>query len=286
MNANDFENRTITNHLIKIYLEKHPDKKEAIDKYETLKQKKSFILTKMDELKTIAQEELQQYQNYLNKHVVKNEKIAMIDTITGYFTAQKLIEKALNDKILSIYWIADLIYFKNAKEHYNFESFVKDNKMNIKDWKIMEFIMTSPEAPIENIANNKPIYKKEITPQEQKRIEIFPNIEDGILEFTKLKQKIFDNTEIYFANEIITKWINSFCVIPTEYEMEKFSTLGFACDCNHEEYIAFPTPWFKELPKDYKVKPLQHIFSIKNEGNKKILRLLGFKIKLKRKIKF
>ena len=50
----------------------------------------------------------------------------------------------------------------------------------------MEFIMTSPEPPIISIENSHPIYKEVLTIEEQNRIKIFQDIENGAMDFVNL----------------------------------------------------------------------------------------------------
>lgn len=110
----------------------------------------------------------------------------------------------------------------------------------------MEFIMTSPEPPIISIENSHPIYKEVLTIEEQNRIKIFQDIENGAMDFVNLIKKVFGNTQLYIDNESMSNWINLFCDIPTTFEKEKFEKLGMAFDASHEDYKKFPNKWFSE----------------------------------------
>lgn len=279
--ASKYELKTVAKHLIDIYKEEYPEDISSVASLNTADKKLAFINAHKDKFEQIAQKELKKYHDYLCNFNIEGKNIAMVDTITTYFAAQSLIKKALDKNILGIYWVTNLVHFPDAEKYYNLVSFVERKRMNTVDWRIMEFIMTSPEAPIACIDKNKPVYKTNINKKEAKRMKLFPDVEAGILDFAKLKQEVFGKTDIYFTNPVVTDWINLFCSISTKYEKKIFKEIGSAFDCNHDDYILFPTPWFKVKP----ATTLQNIFSVRNEESHKVVRCLGLKFKFRRNYK-
>ena len=48
-----------------------------------------------------------------------------------------------------------------------------------RSWMFIEFLATSPEAPIENLENQKPVYKKDLKQQERLRMRFYKMVSEG-----------------------------------------------------------------------------------------------------------
>ena len=282
MNVDAYERKNLSKHLLATLEVLSPSLKEEISTLQDPEQMTHFIAEHKSLLQTNAKKILEKYAAYCNSFNLAGKRLAMVDTITTYFAAHNLLNKALEQSILGIYWVTNLFHYPDANKFYKFCSF-SGPSINVGDWRIMEFIMTSPERPLQTLENGQPVYKEQIRPEEERRIQIFPDIEMGILEFVHLAKEVFAAHNITFSNATVTDWINDFCYIPTPYEKEKFSSLGFAVDCNHEDYLPFPAHWFAPAARTQKLHWYEYLFSVRKEGGRKIIRLCGIKIKCKRR---
>ncbi len=288
------EAESVTSALMKIYEENRNilfDDPEPAPYDESVEEKLDFIEKHKDVFEKISKISGEKYLRYLKTFSLEGCKFAIVDTITTYFTAQKLIEKVLKSKIFGFYWVTNLFHFTGAELFYDFLSFNKTKRNNIIDWRIMEFIMTSPEPPILKLSDEGIVeYTEDITVQEKNRIDSFGNMEDGVLSFSQMVLNIFGNIDLYLDNLVVTGWINLFCDISTEYEKEQFSNFGFATDINHSEYNQIPRKWFiKPVAKKKKfvrkISNIEKVFSIRNEDKHKVVRVCGIKIKFKKNLK-
>lgn len=250
----------------------------------------NFINEHKDFYQSLANINKEKFKCYLNKFNLKDKKLALVDSVTGYFTAQNLIETILGKSILSFYWLANLNVFKDAEIFYEFLSFDKTHSCRIKDWMVVEFLMGSPEPPVKALNNCEPQYQILVAPEEKYRMSIYPYIANGILSFTQLVKEIFGDLDLYMDNETVTEWINLFCLVPTNFEKEIFASGLFSLDFSHSKFRKFPRMWFEiSKPKIKeslnKISKIERVFSIRNEDRHKVIRVCGLKIKLKRAVK-
>ena len=235
-----------------------------------------FIREHQTELKDMAYKYSQDYKEYISKFNVFTKKTAIVDTISSFFGAQKLIEHILNKKLLGLYWIVNLSFFETANLFYNYKSFDKSEHIQIKDWNIMELIMSSTEPPINKLEKDVPVYKN-INKYERTRISLYPHIEEGMLCFAKYKKQIFKDIPLNINNNVITEWINLFCKISTSFEKKEFSKLNFAVDAEHNKYVRV-TDWFG-LRNRIKINLFKIKYNLKAIKSK--LRTIAGKIKRK-----
>lgn len=250
----------------------------------------NFVNVHKDFYQNLANSNKESFKNYLNKFNLKDKRLAIVDSITGYFTAQKLIESILEKSILSFYWLANLNVFKDAENFYEFLSFDKTHSCRIKDWMVVEFLMGSPEPPVKSLNHCSPQYQTLVAPEEKYRMSIYPYIENGILSFTQMSKEIFGNLDLYMDNEIVTEWINLFCTVPTAFEKEIFAGCLFSLDFSHSKFRKFPKMWFeKSKPiikkSSNKISRIEKFFSVRNDDRHKVIRICGLKIKFKRVVK-
>lgn len=189
----------------------------------------------------VSSKERINYKQYLSQNKNYN-KIAIVDTITGRFSSQKLIQSVLEKPVSAFYWSVLQLPYQGA---YDFKTFCINKEADwaadapnvfTKNWNFMEFLMTSPEYPIHNIKKGKPVYEHNPSPQEKIRHDIYPNISKGALNFTKDIKKLFNNADIYLTNTILIKWVNCFCDIPTKQDFNMLSIINHAGDSRHMDY--------------------------------------------------
>lgn len=251
---------------IKAFLKMWEKEYEETCEFKSVDAGLNFIKEHKSDFQNIADKYTAKYKKYLAKLSLDNKNVGIVDTISTFFTAQKMLDKLLNRKNLALYWCVNRMYLNEAQLFYKFKTFDVAYYPSVHDWRIMEFIMTSPEAPIEDInEDGSPCYKVDLSDFEKDRIIKFQIIEEGILFFTSHVLQIFGNLEVFLSNKIVTDWINLFCDISTPFEKEQFSRMMFATDVLHSNYKQFPTKWFQVNNRKRKITNLEKVFSVRNE---------------------
>ena len=180
------------------------------------------------------QKEHIRYKDYLHKHIWGSGAIAAVDTITTLFSGQKLIAASTIQPVVGFCWGvigADRKLQKGLEVH----TFQLERYHTIRNWNLMEFIMTSPEPPIRSLQDGRPIYDLK-NPFEKTRTFIFPQMEKGVMEF--VDQVKGTETDLpNFSNQTITKWVNDFLDHPTEEDRAAFHSVMFSTLADHSDCI-------------------------------------------------
>lgn len=241
---------------IKSVLEYYKDKDEYLQK-QTPKiisaiEGYKFILSNIEIYKKLAKLEYQNYKEYIEKFNIDKNNIAVVDTCSLFKTSQKIISLFFGSKnIAGYYWILlkNKIYQSNQ---YISKSFQKGAKHKILDWNLAEFLITSPEPPIKNIADLKPVYSVP-SKYEENRIEIYKYISDGIVEFSKIAKNCFWELETFINNKEITNWLNILINNPSDCDKKYFKSMRMYEDANHKDKAVYVIQrWFiKNRGKKY-----------------------------------
>lgn len=189
---------------VKSVLEYYKDKDEYLQKntpnINSVTQGYKFILDNIEIYKNLAKQEYQNYKEYIEKFDIDIDKdnIGIVDTGSLFKTSQKIISLFLGkENIIGYYWrlFENIVYQSNQ---YKAKSFEKKEKSKILDWNLTEFLITSPEPPIKNIVDSKPVYSIP-SKYEQKRIKIYEYISEGIVEFSKIAKNCFWELETFIG---------------------------------------------------------------------------------------
>jgi len=182
-----------------------------------------------------------QYLKYLKKfklHEINN--IAMIDELTTNWTAQKALYSLFPKKFIKGYY-----FFTIKNSTLNYKSFKKtlqkDDGIHVE---LTELFMTAPTPPIEAIRNGKPIFKKNINPNESIRIKLYPELSNGVLKFTEDFLIYFNKLKSYFTYEMLMDWLDIFSKTPSEIEKYMFYNIQVARDYNHDKFRRLFSKWY------------------------------------------
>lgn len=172
------------------------------------------------------------------------DNIGIVDTGSLFKTSQKIISLFLGkENIIGYYWIL----FKNKyykSNQYKAKSFEKEVKSKILDWNLTEFLITSPEPPIKNIVDSKPVYSIP-SKYEEKRMEIYEYISERIVEFSKIAKNCFLELETFIGNEEVTNWLNILINNPSDNDKKYFKSLRAYEDANHKDKAVYVIQrWF------------------------------------------
>lgn len=222
-----------------------------------------YILKHIDTLKKLSHDEKKrsEYKKYLESIVKSSDKcIAVVDSISGQLSGQKLISKEIPQKILGIYFLTlktNRNSISQKYEHCDYlagplrDSFVLDAKCDL-----VELILSSPEKPIITIRNQIPIFKHTITHEEKIRQDISLKIEKGVLSFANDLKTIFNDIPVNIHHQTIFDLFNQYVACP---EKEDFKALQgvmksvYADNCSYTPLLSDETIPF------YKIKQLKEV---------------------------
>ncbi len=223
-----------------------------------------FIQRNKKRFLNLATKQMQIYRNYLLNKIPNAKKYALVDTVTGAFSSQKLLQSSLQKEILGIYWG---ICREDVVNQFNQCSFVGVHHGQVsnyftKNWNFIEFLISSPEYPIKNIdASGKIVHVKQENHYEIKRAKLYQKIEKGALAFVKDIETWFSGNNIFLSNKDIINWIDSYIDYPTKTDMYNMSDICISEDSMHSKYI--PLFWKKINLWDFLKSPKKVIKEIK-----------------------
>lgn len=239
--------------MIKSILEYCKDKDKYLQKHTpnnitSANQGYEFILKNIDIYKRLGKLEYERYKEYIEKYNIDKNNIAIVDTVSFFISSQKIISLFVGkENIIGYYWYLLL----QEEQNYKVKSFQEERKNLFVEWNIMEFLITSPEAPIKTIDNTKPVYS---TPNkyEKKRMKVYQYVANGIIEFAKIIKNYFDGIELFFDYKEITKWINILVYTPNNYDKKYIKDIKHSWNVNNKNYIPLIQRWFiKESGRKY-----------------------------------
>ncbi len=201
------------------------------------------VLDRSSELTKLQEREVSNYEKYLSFCDIQNDRLAVVDSVSQFFSALKLFSKVLKNRSISGYYYQ---IQKKAKINDLDVSSFKPIKKYSKDLKLIEFIMSSPEPPILTLIDNSPKYK-EISQSEEQRSLIFKDIETGCIACASQMNYIFSNSlQKYFTNEFVTDVLINLAYNPSEKDKAEFKKVKFAYDTQHANYLPLFPKWYKE----------------------------------------
>jgi predicted HAD superfamily hydrolase len=248
--------------IVDYYIKKSADLKSAYESviFNDSIDYHNFILNNREVIEKLADKEYEPYKNYLSRIVV-DDKICFVETITGMFSVQRLLEDALRRKIYGIYWTIIDASRANIDQNVNFCDW-KTHK-NIKNWDFVELLLTAPEYPIKGIdASGSPIYDQNPTEYETTRKNLYPAVSNGALLFAQDIKEIFGGNDIFLDSKTLVEWINIFCDNPSAKDIKNMALVFHSTESDHRDYI----PIFSKLiPFSYALRrPKKAIKEIKS----------------------
>lgn len=184
------------------------------------------------------EKERSNYQSYISRFNLREKNIALVDSISARLSAQRALMVCNEDKnIKGYYW------YCYALTQENIATFQTKKTREFVEWNMMEWFMTAPTPPIDRIENGEVVFK-ETHPNEQRRIESYPEVSQGAVDYAKVILSVFGKNEAYLSAELITEWVNCLCLIPTDLDKNWFSQIQHAWDPQHTCWKPLPATWF------------------------------------------
>jgi predicted HAD superfamily hydrolase len=110
---------------------------------------------------------------------------------------------------------------------------------------LIEFLMTSPEPPLEYIENGIPCYK-EFSAYEKARSEAYTHIADGIIDYVNDIISIFGGKSVFISYKEVKNWLNIFIDFPGATDRQKWRGLKRAVDFGHDDYAPIFPEWYEK----------------------------------------
>ncbi len=180
-----------------LYSYKNRDKTitEDCKKIRTNLEAEKFIKKHENSFKNIEKEERKEYKKYIESMHLGKGNIAVVDTISANFSSIQLLKNFIPNKFYCYFWhlLKESKKYAHKYNKYCFNSTFFPN--NILCWDFYEYMMTSPESPIQGIKNIAAIYS-EAQSIEIERQEHYASIYPNILSFSDNIQK---NKKIFFS---------------------------------------------------------------------------------------
>ena len=196
----------------------------------TIDEKRQFLLDNIDLVNNITEKHMAQYKDYITSIQYKGNKKGIIDTSCGEFSAQNLIEKALNESVYGFY----ILKWRQKRRYGGYQKQYEcqfNSSENLHYYNLIETIMTSPEPSILEIKNKKPIYQQSNEELFLNRPAIIEQISEGIVEFTTLLLTIFDKFTLNLNSEYsIKQSLNIFTEYLNNQDLERCKTLLFSIE--------------------------------------------------------
>ena len=206
---------------------------------------KYMVLEKyINELEKLKNSEVSNYTKYLSNFNISGKNIGIVDSVSKFFSAQKMISSILKDK--KFYGFYYQIQKKANLKGINVKSYKPIQKYS-KDCRLIEFTMSAPTPSIISIKNNEPLFK-DLSEKEQVRINKFKDIEEGCLSFIDDIKKYFGEN---FPYELLTDKDVTFVLLnlvknPTQRDKDNFKDVLFAYDTSHNNYRELFPKWYKK----------------------------------------
>lgn len=201
-----------------------------------------FIQDNLSLFSPLVKKASDNYKKYLNNLVKGDGEVGIVDTITGEFSSQKILQYSLNNHTHGLYWG---VLKNKVQNNFEYSTFVSNDTdvPNGRDvftanWNFMEFLITSPEYPIKNITTDgRPVYDTNPTNSEIKRAEIYPIISKSAVLFAEDIKNKFGGYDIYLEGKVLIDWVNTFIDNPTHTDIKYMSEINFGADSAHRDYI-------------------------------------------------
>ena len=201
-----------------------------------------FIQDNLSLFSPLVKEVSNNYKKYLNNLVNVNGVVGTVDTITGGFSSQRILQYSLNNHTHGLYWGVLKNKIQNNFEYSTFISndteVPNDRNVFTANWNFIEFLITSPEYPIKNItADGCPIYDPNPTKAEIKRAELYPDISKSAILFANDIKSKFLGYDIYLEGKVLIDWVNTFIDNPIHEDIRYMSEINFGIDSAHRDYV-------------------------------------------------
>ena len=225
---------------------------------DTFEEAKNLFNKNIKIIQNRAKEHYIEYQKYVEQLEIKNNRIATIDMTTGSFSSQAFLSNVFGNKV--ILGIFSGTFLENTE--FKYKTFVNRNFVNedIPKINILELLFTAPELPLDSIKDTVPIYKKP-SKDDLFRLEIYPSIEQGILDFVDTYKDIFGKYSINLKSEVCFDLLDLVTELHSQQDKFYMNKVRHSKDVNNIDFKAIYSDL--QLPNILKQKFKKSIMEFK-----------------------
>ena len=169
------------------------------------------------------------YQEYLSKFKYLSRNLAIVDLSSGLPAAQRLFGAMYPEKKISGYcWRgntatgADTSAFDRSGESYGI----------LEPWPFMEFLLSSAEFRVKDVAHGNPVYDTTDNKDEKYRVANSTYVSEGIVRFAQDVRRIFREADIMFSPFMTSCLIQTLCRNPSADDRKFMRDLSFRNSCD------------------------------------------------------
>lgn len=157
--------------------------------------------------------------------IVEDEAVAVVDSVSWHFSAQKLIEEALGRKVCGFSFVA-------LAAPDDGDCFIFAPRMTLRWCHLVEQFFTAREAPIQGVLDGRPVYKKTLPRDEKKRLEVFDELMEAEIEMATFLLR----NQVGISPARFLDYIDAFLGSMSEEDERQFSLVKNGVDANSDNY--------------------------------------------------
>ena len=199
---------------------------------ETFEEAEKIFRKNIPILQNRAENNLQEYKQYLKEQHIKNSRIATVDMTTNSFSSQAFLSNLLKDKVilgLFSFAICENSEFKYKTFVNKIAAYEDNSKINLS-----ELLISAPELPLENVKSGKPVYKVP-TKNDLFKLNLYPEIEQGILDFADEYRKLFKDFPVEIDGKTAFNLLDIIVTLRTAEDMYYLKQVLHFGDANNSK---------------------------------------------------
>ena len=169
----------------------------------------------MDRAKTV-------YSDYIAKFKIDPACTAIVDGMSSQFSAQRLVEEVIGSKLFTFYLAA---YSKPMIG----EGYIQSDGGGVSWQKFSEYLFGSPEAPVVDIANDGPVFKKDVDPFEKYRMTICEEIANAAVDGAR----VLHSSRIVVSPRDWEDFYDSYTASIGDADLARFELARISLGVNH-----------------------------------------------------
>ena len=165
------------------------------------------------------------YEAYIRKFDIDPKRTALVDGMSSQFSAQRLVEKVVGSELFAFYLVA-------FSQTHTGEPYIQSKNAPICFQGLSEFIFGAPEAPIVDMEESGPVFKKDIDPFERIRMSVCKEICKGAVACSQTLHK----SDVLIAPQEWLDYYDTYVMNASLSDLSNFEMARISIDVNHVKY--------------------------------------------------
>ena len=175
---------------------------------------------------TASEKERKAYAEYIHSLELDDAPIGIVDSNTIHFSAQRLVSTVLGRPVFGIYSVA----FRPVK---NCVCFCYSPNMTLRWPNFAEFLFSAPTPPVSSVKDGAPVFRKELTEDERRRIALYPEVARGAMQaFQALLSR-----GITVSLEMWLDWFDAFAANLSVEDLRQLATIRHGENAEHTHLV-------------------------------------------------